>query len=88
MKAQGKEVVKAIESVRGDCDELYNRLFHAIIDAGVYKTWPEGRMVMEHLWNAMYSAKWIISTGHYPDTSAFTGEDEVEAEVKEEGEES
>jgi len=88
MKKEGKEVVKAIESVRDDCKELYDRLSHAIMDAGVYDTWPEGRIAMEHLWNVFYSAKWIISTGHYPDTSAFTGEDEVEAEVKEEGEES
>jgi len=88
MKAQGKEVVRAIESVRDDCKELYDRLSDAIINAGGYGTWPEGRIVMEHLWNVMYSAKWIISTGHYPDVSAFTGEDEVEAEVKEEGEES
>ena len=88
MKAQGKEVVKALESVRDDCRRIYDGLLDAIIDAGVYRTWPEGRIVMEHLWDALYSAKWVIKSGLFPDAPAFTGEDKVEAEVKEEGEES
>ena len=88
MKKEGKEVVRVIESVRDDCKELYDRLSDAIMDAGAYDIWPEGRIAMEHLWNVFYSAKWITGTGHYPDAPAFTGEDKVEAEVKEEGEES